>query len=214
MTHQDRTRDAYNQVAAEYAAKLPDASIEAEVDRAMIRAFATMVAELGQAPILDAGCGTGRMTAFLAELGHRIEGIDLSPGMIEQAQRAHPELTFQVGSMDQLPMADQTFGGVLVWYSLIHTSVTALERTFAELRRVLVPGGLLLTGFHVGRGVRNVRAAYAKLGQDIDLDLHLFAPEDVEAAMGQEGLREYCRLIRGPLPHEIERQAIVIARRT
>ncbi|MFE9404030.1 class I SAM-dependent methyltransferase [Streptomyces sp. NPDC006530] len=48
------------------------------------------------------GCGTGRITAHLRELGLDVFGIDLSPGMVEVARRDHPGLRFDVGSMTDL----------------------------------------------------------------------------------------------------------------
>jgi 2-polyprenyl-3-methyl-5-hydroxy-6-metoxy-1,4-benzoquinol methylase len=49
----------------------------------------------------DVGCGTGRITAHLRQLGVDVFGIDLSPGMIEVARRDHPGLRFDLGSMTE-----------------------------------------------------------------------------------------------------------------
>ncbi|MHA6631457.1 class I SAM-dependent methyltransferase [Pseudonocardia sichuanensis] len=38
------------------------------------------------AAVLDVGCGTGSLSALLAEAGHRVTGVDLSPRMVEQAR--------------------------------------------------------------------------------------------------------------------------------
>ena len=48
------------------------------------------------ATILDIGCGTGSLSVVLAELGHQVTGIDLSPSMISLAQRKAATLGFQV----------------------------------------------------------------------------------------------------------------------
>jgi hypothetical protein len=71
--------------------------------------------------VLDAGCGAGRMSRYLAERGCCVEGVDLPPGMVGMAQRDHPDLVFTVGSLTDLPYSDDEFAGVMLWHSIIHT---------------------------------------------------------------------------------------------
>src|ERR671937_2884362 len=47
--------------------------------------------------VLDLGCGTGHLTARLAESGVEAVGLDSSPEMVERARRAYPGLRFEVG---------------------------------------------------------------------------------------------------------------------
>ncbi len=75
---------------------------ETAKDRATLEAFATEVLALGGGTTLDVGCGPGRATAFLAERGLEIRGIDLSPAMVEAARDAQPELRFDIGSLTEL----------------------------------------------------------------------------------------------------------------
>jgi SAM-dependent methyltransferase len=70
--------------------------------------------------VADVGCGPGRITAYLRELGVDAFGIDLSPAMIGVARRDHPGLRFEVGSMTDLDLADASVAGLVAWYSLIH----------------------------------------------------------------------------------------------
>ncbi len=90
-------QSAYDTVADDYAALLPDARAETALDLAMIDAFAGATAEHPDAQLLDAGCGAGRMTRYLAGRGCSVEGVDLSPGMIAVARRDHPGLAFTSG---------------------------------------------------------------------------------------------------------------------
>lgn len=46
--------------------------------------------------ILDIGCGTGQLTAKIAESGARVTGLDSSPGMIGQARQNYPNLQFKL----------------------------------------------------------------------------------------------------------------------
>lgn len=77
------TRASYDIVAADYARLLPDAHDGRPLDAAIMRAFA----ELTTGPVADIGCGTGRITRHLHELGLDASGIDLSDGMLDQARR-------------------------------------------------------------------------------------------------------------------------------
>ncbi len=56
------------------------------------------------ARILDLGCGTGVPTAkVLAEAGHRVLGVDISEGMLEEARRKHRNVEFVLGDAEKLP---------------------------------------------------------------------------------------------------------------
>lgn len=101
-------------------------------------------------PLLDAGCGPGHWTAFLAEGGRTATGVDLSEAMIARARAAYQGLAFEVGSFRELPQRSASVGGILAWYSLIHTPPAAVPMVLAEFARVLTPGGGLLLGFFDG----------------------------------------------------------------
>ena len=98
-------------------------------------------------PVADLGCGPGYVTAHLGGLGLNAFGVDLSPTMIELAREAHPDLRFEVGSMTALDIGDEALGGVLAWYSTIHTPPEELPAVLTEFHRVLAPGGHLLLAF-------------------------------------------------------------------
>jgi len=115
-----RVRHAYDTIAGDYATYLPDTRAEAPLDLAMIDAFAKAVIS-GDARVLDAGCGAGRMSRYLADRGCLVEGVDLSSSMVAMARRDHRDLVFTVGSLTDLPYPDDQFAGVMLWYSIIHT---------------------------------------------------------------------------------------------
>jgi 2-polyprenyl-3-methyl-5-hydroxy-6-metoxy-1,4-benzoquinol methylase len=71
-------------------------------------------------PVLDLGCGPGHITGYLRSLGVDATGIDMVPGFITHAQAAHPSGRYQLGSMEDLAVADHSIAGILAWYSLIH----------------------------------------------------------------------------------------------
>lgn len=206
-------RNAYDTLAQDYAARLPDTRAEAPLDLAMVDAFVSVVTREGGGHVLDAGCGAGRMSRYLADRGCRVHGVDLAPGMVAMARRDHPDLAFAVGSLAQLPCSDSRFDGALLWYSIIHTPPSGQARVFEEAARVVRPGGHVLVGFQSGQGPRVVAAAARLLGPDLVLRRHRYTADQVAAWLEGAGLRETARLVRRPEGDEKEDQAFVLARR-
>lgn len=205
-------RHAYDTVAEDYAAYLPDTRAEAPLDLAMIDAFAEAVTSGDNARVLDAGCGAGRMSRYLAGRGCLVEGIDLSSRMVALARRDRPGLTFTVGSLTELPYPDDQFAGMMLWYSIIHTPPAGQGRIFAEAARVLRQGGHLLVGFQSGEGTRDVSGNYLRFGHEIQLERHLYTADHVASQLEAAGLRELCRLIRRAQGNERDDQAVLLAK--
>jgi SAM-dependent methyltransferase len=189
------TRASYDAVAADYLGRYGDELAAKPLDRAMLAAFAELVRTTGAGPVADIGCGTGRVTAHLSRLGLSAFGVDLSPQMIAVARRSYPDLRFDVGSMLALDLPDDALGGVLAWYSTIHIPEPRLLDVFAEFRRVLAPGGLVLLGFQVGDEPLHMTQA---LGHTVSLDFHRRQPDHVAGLLGQAGLVMRARLLREP----------------
>lgn len=64
-------------------------------------------------PVLDAGCGPGQWTDFLAARGPPVSGIDLVPEFVERTRMRYPDLTFHVGRFEASG-STESLGGVLV----------------------------------------------------------------------------------------------------
>jgi ubiquinone/menaquinone biosynthesis C-methylase UbiE len=58
---------------------------------------------------------------------------------------------FQIASLDQIPVHNESLCGVLAWYSLIHTPPDRIEFALSEFARCLRPEGTLLIGFIEGK---------------------------------------------------------------
>ncbi|GAA1635194.1 class I SAM-dependent methyltransferase [Actinoplanes couchii] len=92
---------------------------------------------------VDAACGTGRHSAWLAGQGHRVIGVDGSPDMLAVARgRSLPGASFLEGSLQRLPVPDLSAN--IVTCALALTHVADLRPVFAEFARVLRPGGSLV----------------------------------------------------------------------
>ena len=160
MPSEREVRRFYDTVAPRYAELLPGPTAEQLIDLGLLRAFARDVARIAPALVLDAGCGTGRLTPLLRDAGLRSIGVDPSPGMLAIARTRFPESRFEVGGLTALPVADAAVDGVLAWYSIIHTPTARLGPVVAELARVLRPGGPVLLGFQAGTGTRLIERGY------------------------------------------------------
>lgn len=105
--------------------------------------------------ILDLGCGTGRTTFPLYQLGfQQIQGVDLTPEMIDSAnalkEHYQVELNFQVGDARQLKYLDQSFDAVIFSFNGMMSIPSAQGRQEAlqEINRVLKPQGVYIFTTH------------------------------------------------------------------
>jgi ubiquinone/menaquinone biosynthesis C-methylase UbiE len=204
----DDTRRSYDTTADDYATWISGELAAKPIDRAVLAVFADVVA----GPVADVGCGTGRIAAHLHELGVEIAGLDLSPGMLAAARRAHPHLTFAEATMTALPVADHVLGGVVAWYSTIHVPDSHLPVVLAEFHRVLRPGGHLQLAFQSGTGAEHrTRAGH----HDVALTFHRRDPDTVVDLLRHNGFTVQAQLLRepdhdGPYPEDTP-QAYVLA---
>jgi len=184
---------------------------EAAVDRAMLGAFVELVRATGGGQVADVGCGPGRVAAYLREHGLDAIGVDPSGAMLAEARRAHAGIEFVEGSLDALPVPAGSLAGAVCWYSIIYTRPDRLGTGFAELRRVLVPGGHLLLAFQAGDGT-GVHLADAH-GTGLPLTSYRHACADVVERLGLAGFVVHGTAERTEqLSHESTPQAFVIAR--
>lgn len=110
-----------------------------DVEEPLVR---ELVAAVEPGIALDAACGTGRHTAFLAEAGHRAVGTDRSPEMLALARGKVPDATFVLGDLQRLPLGDAAVD--LAVCSLALTHLPGLDEPLAELARVVRPGGTVV----------------------------------------------------------------------
>ena len=142
--------------------------VETSADLELLTRFVRAARATGDRA-LDAGCGTGRAGRLLADHGFDTVGVDIADGMVEIADREHPDLNFIVAQLDRLPFARSRFSTVVCWYSIITTPPDEIIGAFGELHRVLIDGGVVLVAFQAGEG-ESVKRPNA-YGTEVDLTL-------------------------------------------
>jgi SAM-dependent methyltransferase len=123
-------------------------------------------------------------------------GIDLSPEMIAIARRDYPGLRFEVGTMTDLDLADDSVAGIVAFWSVIHVPDHAMPDVIGQFRRVLRPQGPLLAGFHVGDETRHTSEGYT--GRPINVDTHHRRPGKVAGWLRDAGFTIEAELVIRP----------------
>lgn len=185
---------AYNARAAEYVALTGDIEQTDTRDRALIERWR----DTTPGRILDAGCGPGHWTQFLHD-GHRdVIGIDLAEEFLTAARARYPHLAFRSGSFRELPLEDASLGGILAWYSLIHSPPADVPGILTEFTRALAPGGSVLIGYFDGTAREPFSHAVAPA--------YFWSPDALEDLLGAAGLTVASQERRDREPGEISRR--------
>jgi ubiquinone/menaquinone biosynthesis C-methylase UbiE len=136
----------------------------------------------GGSRILEVGFSSGLTFINLHELYSEIHGLDLKAPAVEVADvfaRRGIKTQLLNGSVLQMPYQDGFFDTVLLISILEHLMPEHLQQAFAEIRRVLRPGGQMVYGVPAESPFMTV--AFLMLGHDIRL-LHFSTEKDVSRA--------------------------------
>ena len=203
----ERVRDSYDRVANRYATQIAGELPGKPLDRALLRCLTELVAEVAQSSgsgvIGDLGCGPGHVAAYLTSLGANAIGIDISPEMVEVGRSRFPAVQFRVGSLLALPATDGELAGAIAFYSILHLRPEHRAAAYAEMARVIHPGGWLLVAFHtglVGRAPGGIMHADEWWGERVDLDFYYLDPAEVTAGLETAGFEQVARTDREPVP--------------
>jgi malonyl-CoA O-methyltransferase len=166
-------RRSFERAASSYDAA---AVLQNEICRRMLARLDYI--KLAPTTILDAGSGTGNAVAGLLRQysGARLIALDLALGMVTRARARESwwrrlagggRLAAVCGDFEQLPLAAGTTQ--LVWSNLALQWINEPQHAFAEMHRVLAPGGLLLFTTFGPDTLKELRAAFA----DTDRHTHV-----------------------------------------
>jgi SAM-dependent methyltransferase len=96
--------------------------------------------------VLDVGCGTGVITAALAERGCTAIGLDASEPYLEDARRdrPHPNIVYELGDARRMRYGDASFDACVSALTL--NAIPEVDQAVREMRRVTRPGGTVASG--------------------------------------------------------------------
>jgi ubiquinone/menaquinone biosynthesis C-methylase UbiE len=125
------------------------------------------------ATLLDVATGPGSLPLEATRSGMICTGVDLSPGMIQLAEKSHPGIEFHVADVEHLPFADASFDAVVCNFGLGHFPYP--EASVAECVRVLKPGGRIALSWWDDPSKQRIqglfREAIAEIGAPPPADL-------------------------------------------
>lgn len=150
----DSTQSAYEQLAEVY-----DCWLSGDPAAAPCLGYYIERLRGEKGPLLELGCGTGRISVGLAAAGQRVLGVDCSHLMLRLAEKRLAATAIPPGGgarfaearFERLPAEAQSFGAVLLPMRTVgHLDTDPEVRAcFSEAARVLRPGGLLLLDHYV-----------------------------------------------------------------
>jgi len=169
-------------------------------DRRWKRRVAELTAAGPGTRALDLACGTGDIAFAVAARGARVVGLDITHRMVQLAQlkapAPGPAPSFVTGDMMALPFRDDAFDVVTTGYGI--RNVPEIAAAIAEMRRVLKPGGTLLSldfDRPLNPLVRGVYLAYltvvgSLLGYVLhrDPDTYRYIPESLKRYPGADAV--------------------------
>lgn len=211
-------RQAHDLLAGLYAERLAGLLDQMPLERGILAAFCDLVraAATGRAvetpTVGDLGCGTGRLAAYVMSHGIAVRGLDLSPEMVRVARREQPGLDVQVGDVRALPFEDGELDGAICWYSLMYLPPQDRPGAFAELARVVRPGGYVTTAWKVGDD--SARRGGVSLGLGIGFDIWWMSQDELTGRFEEAGFEVAFWGGRPADPDEQQPQGYLIVRRS
>ncbi len=97
-----------------------------KADPALLEKIASYLPSHTRGRYLDIGCGSGNYTAALFNRGFDIEGIDISPSMLDKARSKAPHQRWTQGDMQSLPFSSGLFDGVITMNTLHYVKNTLI----------------------------------------------------------------------------------------
>ena len=202
---------SYDCVAEEYGRRYFHEFDHKPFDREILDRFAGRVR--GRGPVCDMGCGPGEVACYLRARGVKdVLGIDISPGMVKQARKLNPGVTFHQGNMLNLEAEDNSWGGIAAFYSIIHIPRKQVVDALQEMKRVLKPAGLLLLTFHIGQEGIHLDEWW---GNEVAVDFYYFETDEMKCYLESAGFEIEEVIERDPYK-DVEaqtRRAYVLARK-
>ena len=189
----NKIENLYDTVAKEYAETFSGEHEKKPKDQEILHRFSQEIWD--RRPVWDLGCGPGQTTKYLINLGVKISGLDLSEKVLEQARTIHPEIHFQKGNILELEFENDSIAGVVAFYAIVHFTEEQVGIACREVFRVLQPGGIFLSTYHIGEETIHVEEF---LGKKIDIDFMFFTTDFIYSCLEKNGFEKIQTIEREP----------------
>jgi SAM-dependent methyltransferase len=166
-------REGYGEWAARYEDTVLDVMDLRLLDRLRMVDWPAM------ASAVDLGCGTGRTGAWLRAAGvGAVDGIDLTPEMLERARARKVHRRLALGDVAATPFESEAYD--LAITSLVDEHLPTLSGLYAEARRLTRPGGrFVLVGYHPHFLMFGIPGHFDRAdGQSVGVESHVHLTSD------------------------------------
>ncbi|MFN8383389.1 MAG: class I SAM-dependent methyltransferase [Anaerolineales bacterium] len=140
--------------------------------------------------ILELGCGTGKNTAFLVEIGEKVHALDFSEGMVEKARQKirAGNIRFSIADLTQpWPCEDAAYD--LIICNLVLEHIEDLNHIFSEAARTLLPRGrFFINELHPFKQYNGTKARFERGSEIIELEVFIHHISDFINAAAANGL--------------------------
>ena len=198
------TQQAYNLAAQKYHDLFHKEMNEKEYDRKLLDSFAARLSN--ESLVCDAGCGpSAHIGRYLFDKGIKVVGVDISEKCVKLAQLYNPDMKFECSDICNLPSNNNSFDGLISYYSIINTPKIYVNSLFTEFRRVLKPHGYLLVAVKVGTTEGYI---YDLLGIKTKIYSTLFTRDEIVSYFKNTGFKLEFIDKRNPYEFEISNERI------
>jgi ubiquinone/menaquinone biosynthesis C-methylase UbiE len=177
-------QQAYNEWSDSYDS---DENLTRDLDQKVMQAT---LANLCFTSILEIGCGTGKNTSFLSQIGDRVQAVDFSQGMIDKAREKVKAQNVRFSIMDitkRWTFDDSSFD--LIVCNLVLEHIEDISFIFSEAFRVLQSNGrFFINELHPFRQYDGKKARYQKDGEEVEVDAFVHHISDFLKAATDSGL--------------------------
>ncbi len=177
-------QSAYNEWSGTYDT---DENLTRDLDQQVTR---NLLGDLHFDSILEIGCGTGKNTVFLAQIGQKVNAVDFSQGMIEKAQEKVKAVNVHFSTMDiTRPWNFENASFELIVCNLVLEHIEDLSFIFAEGARTLRPAGrFFINELHPFKQYDGKKARFYRKDQKIEVDAFVHHISDFFNAATNTGL--------------------------
>jgi 2-polyprenyl-3-methyl-5-hydroxy-6-metoxy-1,4-benzoquinol methylase len=184
-----KTLQTYNENAVTYAKEWQEQPAPEDMYELLLKYFKHGITA-------DVGCGAGRDTAWLSSHGFEAYGFDMSEGLLNEARRSYPQISFQRSELPGLNEIEPgTFDNVLCETVIMHLEKEQIPEAVKRLADITKIGGVLYLSWRVteNESIRDnagrLYTAFSKelvLQQFKETDTILFDKESVSASSGRK----------------------------